>query len=257
MMGTRPRGLEESVLPHGWGDLLRQVVILVSVYIGYELVRGLVGVTGYRPFEDATRIIDMERHLHVFIEPTVQSWAITHAHWLLDLADFTYINAHMFVTAGALLFIYLRRNDSFYFVRNMFVIAMLIALIGYSVYPTAPPRLMPQWGFTDVIQQYTGVAIEHGAASEFINAYAAVPSMHVAFALMTGVPMARLVRHHWARVLWIAYAPFITFVVIVTANHFLTDAVLGALTAGCAALLARQLLQRVHPEAWAFAGLPS
>lgn len=256
-MRMRLQGLGRSALPHGWGDLFRQLAIFISVYIAYELVRGLVGVTGYRPFEDATRVIDMERHLHVFVEPTIQSWALTHVHWLVDVADFTYINAHTFVTAGALLFIYLRRNDSFYFVRNMFVIAMLIALIGYSVYPTAPPRLMPQWGFIDVIQQYTGVTVEHGAASDFINAYAAIPSMHVAFALMTGVPMARLVRHHWARVLWLAYAPFITFVVVVTGNHFFTDAALGALTAGCAALLARQLLQRVHPEEWAFAGLPS
>ena len=56
---------------------------------------------------------------------------------MLDLADWTYLNAHFAISAGALAFIYLRRNDSFYFVRNMFMIAMLIALIGYCVYPTA------------------------------------------------------------------------------------------------------------------------
>ena len=46
----------------------------------------------------------------------------------MDIADWTYLNAHYFVTLGALVFIYLRRNDSFYFVRNMFMIAMAIAL---------------------------------------------------------------------------------------------------------------------------------
>ena len=71
-------------------------------------------------------------------------------------ADWTYLNAHYFVTFGALVFIYLRRNDSFYFVRNMFVIAMGIALIGYWLYPTAPPRLLPEWGFTDSISQFPG-----------------------------------------------------------------------------------------------------
>ena len=72
----------------------------------------------------------------------------------MDIADWTYLNAHYFVTFAALVFIYLRRNDSFYFVRNMFMIAMGIALVGYALYPTAPPRLMPEWGFTDSISQF-------------------------------------------------------------------------------------------------------
>ena len=117
-----------------------------------------------------------------------------HAHWLLELADWTYLNAHFALSVGALAFIYLRRNDSFYFVRNMFMVAMLIALVGYCVYPTAPPRLMPQWGFTDSIQQFTGVNAEQGAGSVLLNAYAAVPSMHVCVALMIGLPMSRLVH---------------------------------------------------------------
>ena len=62
-----------------------------------------------------------------------------------------YLNSHFVVTIGALVYIYLRRNGSFYFVRNMFMIAMGIALVGYAVYPTAPPRLMPEWGFTDSV----------------------------------------------------------------------------------------------------------
>src|SRR5579862_271554 len=105
----------------------------------------------------------------------------------MDIADWTYLNAHYFVTIGALMFIYLRRNDSFYFVRNMFMIAMAIALVGYALYPTAPPRLDPEWGFTDSIRQLTGITVENGAGSAFVNAYAAVPSMHVCFALLVGM----------------------------------------------------------------------
>src|ERR1700691_1894359 len=176
----------DDYLPHGWLDALRPVLIFVVAYAGYEIVRGLVGLTGSKPFRDATRIIDFERTLHVFVEPNIQSWVMSHAHWLLDVCDWTYLNAHFALTVGALAFIYLRRNDSFYFVRNMFMIAMLIALVGYSVFPTAPPRLMPQWGFTDSIQQFTGVAVGHGVTGALINVYAAVPSMHVCFALMIG-----------------------------------------------------------------------
>ena len=143
-----------------------------GAYGAYEVVRGLVGVNGYKPFGDATRIIGFERSLHVFWEPAIQSWVMSHTHWLLDIADWTYLNAHFALTFGALAFIYLRRNDSFYFVRNMFMIAMLIALVGYSIFPTAPPRLMPEWGFTDAIQQATHVTVEHGVGGALLNAYA-------------------------------------------------------------------------------------
>ena len=141
------------------------LLLFVAAYVLYQLVRGLVGTAAaYKPFGDATRIIDLERALHVFVEPSIQAWA-RDAHWLMDIADWTYLNAHYFVTLGALVFIYLRRNDSFYFVRNMFMIAMAIALVGYALYPTAPPRLMPEWGFTDSISQFTGgpLHVDNGA----------------------------------------------------------------------------------------------
>lgn len=242
-------------LPRGWRDVLRQLALFAGAYAGYEIVRGLVGVHGYKPFGDATRIISFERSLHVFWEPSIESWVMGHAHWLLDIADWTYINAHFVVTIGALVFIYLRRNDSFYFVRNMFMIAMLIALVGYSVFPTAPPRLMPEWGFTDAVQQATHMTIENGAGGALLNAYAAVPSMHVCFALMIALPMSQLVRRRCFRILWRIYPAFIAFVVIATGNHYFTDVFLGALTAAIAALLSKQLLARARPELWTFSGI--
>jgi membrane-associated phospholipid phosphatase len=236
-------------------DLLRQIVLFMGALLLYDLVRGLVeDGNPYRPFGDAMRIIDVERTLHVFVEPSVQAWAIN-KHWLIDGADWVYVNGHFFVTFAVLAFIYARRNDSFYFVRNMFMIAMGLALIGYWLYPTAPPRLMPEWGFTDAISQFvtggTG-SIDTGAPKAFVNFYAAVPSMHVCFAVMIGGSMCRLTRWRPGKILWALYPLVITFVVVATANHFLTDVFLGALTAGFSALLAQRLLARARPDAWAF-----
>ena len=228
--------------------------MFAGAYLAYEAVRGLAGVGGYKPFGDATKVIDLERTLHIFWEPNIELWVTRHAHWLLDAADWTYINAHFALTIAALTFIYLRRNDSFYFVRNMFMIAMLIALVGYSVYPTAPPRLMPEWGFTDAIQQFTGVTVERGAGGALLNAYAAIPSMHVCFALMIGNSMSRLVGHRMLGICWRLYPLFIAFVVIATGNHYFTDVILGALTALVAALLSKQLLARARPDVWTFGG---
>ncbi len=238
--------------PNGWLDPLRQVSLFALAYLGYQVVRGLVAAGGPRPFGDATRIIDAERALHVFIEPRLQGWVTTHAHWLLDLADWSYLNAHVPLTGGALVFLYLCRNESFPFVRNMFLIAMLLALIAYAVYPTAPPRLMPQWGFTDSVRQFTGIDAERGVAALLLNPYAAVPSMHVCVALMIAGPMSRLARRRLSRLLWRAYPAWIVVVVLVTANHYLTDVVLGALTAVGAGVLARGLAARARPQTWAF-----
>ncbi len=250
-MRRRLRTIEARVLPRGWPDVLRQLLLFLLAYMLYQLVRAAVGGGGYKPFGDATKIINLERALHVFVEPSIQAWA-ANKHWLMDFADWTYLNAHYFVTIGALVFIYLRRNDSFYFVRNMFMIAMAMALVGYALYPTAPPRLLPEWGFTDSIQQFTGLTVEKGPGSALLNFYAAVPSMHVCFALMIGAPMMRLVSRWPAKLLWGLYPVLISFVVVATGNHYLTDVFLGAVTAGAAALLADRLLARARPDAWAF-----
>jgi membrane-associated phospholipid phosphatase len=246
--------IERRVLPHGWHDLARQILLFVGGYVLYQLVNGLIATGNpYKPFGDATKVIDLERGLHVFVEPGIQAWALN-KHWLIDAADWAYLYSHYVITVGVMAFIYFRRNSAFYFMRNMFIVAMMIALVGYAVFPTAPPDLMPEWGFTDAISQFFGTPhIDgSGAATAFVNIYAAVPSMHVCFAVMTGWPMARLARRRAAKIAWALYPAWITFVVVATGNHYLTDVFLGALTAGIAALVAKQLLARARPDVWAF-----
>jgi PAP2 superfamily len=246
--------IEARVLPHGWKDLARQLLLVVGAYVLYQLVNGFIA-TGNpaKAASDATKVIGLERALHVFVEPSIQSWAL-YKRWLMDAADWSYLYSHYVITVGALAFIYFRRNRSFYFVRNMFMIAMMIALVGYAVFPTAPPDLMPEWGFTDTISQLLGTphVDGNGATSALVNIYAAVPSMHVCFAVMTGWSMARLVRRRPAKVAWALYPLWITFVVVATGNHYLLDVFLGALTAGVAALLAKHALARLRPDIWTF-----
>jgi hypothetical protein len=126
------------------------------------------------------------------------------------------------------------------------------------VFPTAPPRFMPEWGFIDTVSDVTPVNVSHTSASmsALFNPYAAVPSMHVAFALMIGWPLARLARHSAVRILWSLYPFVMTFVIVVTANHFIADALLGALTAAASAYGARWLA-RARPGVWRFSAVPS
>jgi PAP2 superfamily len=256
-MGARARVQQARVLPRGWLDVLRQLSLFLSAFLVYDLVRALVeGGRATAAFEHARELIGIERALHVFVEPSVQAWA-SGSHLLMEVASWLYVNAQTSITIAALLYLYLRHNRSFYFVRNMIMIAMPLALLGYMLFPTAPPRFLPEWGFSDTVTDLTPVHIGHhsGSMLAMFNPYAAVPSMHVAFAVMIGWTLARLVRSSAARVLWLVYPFFMTFVIVATANHFILDALLGALTAAIAAYGASRLA-RVGPAAWRFSSAP-
>ncbi|MEI6447102.1 MAG: phosphatase PAP2 family protein [Actinomycetes bacterium] len=250
-MVERVRSIERKLLPKGLLDAVVQLGLFASCYLAYQVVRSTMGGTGAEAtaFWNATQLIQLEQALNIFVEPTVQAWSRSSG-TVIGFADWMYINSHYVITFGALVFIYFRRNPSFYFVRNMFVAAMLIALVGYALYPTAPPRLMPEWGFSDTIALTTGVKVDNEKASALVNLYAAVPSMHVCFALMVGGTMSLLVSRSWARWLWRFYPLLVTWVVVATGNHFLLDAVLGAMTALAAWAIARRLAS--VRGAWAF-----
>jgi membrane-associated phospholipid phosphatase len=245
------RALRSRLLPQGWADLLRQIFVFCGAYWLYRLVRGMVDGRAQAAFEHARQIVALERHAGVFVEPAVQAWA-SGREWLIDAASWTYLNSHFTITTVTLAFIYLARNEHFYFVRNMFTVAMGLALVGYLAFPTAPPRLMPEWGFTDSVSAFTGVT-SGSAVDALYNPFAAVPSMHVGFALMLGLTMARIARRRWAKALWCAYPAVVAFVVVVTANHWIFDAVTGALTAAISAVAAQLLFARARPHAWAWA----
>jgi membrane-associated phospholipid phosphatase len=255
-MLARARVLQARALPHGWLDALRQVSLFSAAYLAYRLVRGMVEGDANAAFAHARELISLERTLHLFVEPSIQAWASS-SHLVMVLTSWLYVNAQTSVTVCALLYLYMRHNRSFYFVRNMFMIAMAIALVGYAVFPTAPPRFLPEWGFIDTVSDVFGVNGAHASSSTvsaLFNPYAAVPSMHVAFSLVLGGTLSRLCRRRVSRVLWMLYPVLMTFVIIVTANHFIFDAVLGALTAAASAYGATWLA-RARPHAWRFSAL--
>jgi hypothetical protein len=241
-------------LPHGWRDLLKQIALFVIAYNAYQLVRGIVDGDPQRALANGTHVIHLERSLGTFFEPAFQQAFMTHQ-WVIDLANWMYFNSHFVVTTAFLVWLYLTRNDNFYFVRNMFLVAMGLALVGYALFPTAPPRMFPGAGFTDTIQAFTNTNQDSSFTSLLVNPYAAVPSMHIAFSLMVAVPAASLARTAWARALWFAYPMTVFFVILVTANHYWFDAAAGAAVACLAAVTARQLA-RVGPEAWAWREAP-
>ncbi|MGI8944798.1 MAG: phosphatase PAP2 family protein [Thermoleophilaceae bacterium] len=237
-------------LPHGWTDALRQLALFAGAYYIYRLVRGIVDGQAALAFENARTLVDVERTLGLFFEPGLQAWAQSQA-WIVTVANWMYVNSHFIITTTFLVWLYLARNHAFYYVRNMFMIAMGLALVGYLAFPTAPPRYMPEWGFNDTVASFVGEAAEQ-SANVLYNPFAAVPSMHVAFALMIAIPAIKLVRSRALKLVWSVYPVIVTFVVMITANHFWLDVALGALVAAISAWAASHALARARPEAWAW-----
>ena len=225
-------------LPKGMGRCRLQFLLFFLAYHGYQLVRGITdgGARRLRQRPAGDRPRALAGHL---LRARLPAGADRPHPWLIDFANFIYLNSHFVITPGFLVWLYLFRNEHFYFVRNMFMVAMGLALVGYALFPTAPPRLFPGDGFTDTIATFTGVAQDSETASLLVNKYAAVPSMHIAFSLMIAVPAAALSRHALARTLWSAYPLLVFFVIVATGNHFWFDAAAGAAVACLAALAAR------------------
>jgi hypothetical protein len=238
-------------LPRGWGDALRQLGLFVLADLCYETVRGVAEGRADAAFANAGRLVEVERATGTFFEPDLQS-ALLSEQWLIEAANWMYMNTHFVVTTAFLVWLYLFRNEAFYFVRNMFMVAMALALVGYTLFPTAPPRLLPEEGFVDTITDFSQVGHDSALVKLFVNPYAAVPSMHVAFALMISIPAFSISRHTISRVFWTLYPLLVLFVIVVTANHFWLDAAAGAAVAGAAAVVAHRLLAPVRPGSWSW-----
>ena len=192
-----------KVFPNGPLDVLRQIALFATAYYAYRLTRGAIddpqGAT--TAFQHARDLISIEQATGLFIEPTVQSWT---SGWgfATDVASWIYINAQTTICLAALIYIYLFHNERFYFVRNMFMVAMGIALIGYVLYPTAPPRFFPELGFQDTVSDFTGVDHNDVKVNALFNPYAAVPSMHCCNALLIGWSLAQMCTWRPAKVFW-------------------------------------------------------
>jgi membrane-associated phospholipid phosphatase len=247
--------LASRLTPRGPLDLARQWLLFAGAYYVYRLVRGIVDGHPNVAYQHARDVVDIERSVHLFIEQDVQAWAINHS-FFIHVSDWMYVNSHFLVTTTFLIWLYIARNHAYYFVRNMFMVSMVFALAGYVFFPTAPPRFLPEWGFQDTVADLFGKGASE-TASVLYNPYAAMPSMHVAFALMVAVPAARLTRLRWLKAVWFVYPLVVTFVVISTGNHFWMDAAVGSVVAGCSALIATTAFARAKPEAWAWRTAPA
>jgi membrane-associated phospholipid phosphatase len=248
MTGVREvRTRLEALLPRGWRDFWLQLAIFWAFFISYEGTRGISDGARDSAFRNADRIIDAQRDLGVFWELDVQRWALD-APGIVELtANQTYFACQFLISYGFMLWAYFRRNHAWYFMRNVLIVAGFLGLIGYVTYPTAPPRMFEELGFVDTIH---GEAVSHqtGIVATFANPYAAMPSLHTAYALIIGTSGFLVARHLITKIVWAGYPALVVFSIVATGNHWILDAVAGAFVALCAAMVGLALTRGVLPR---------
>jgi len=227
------------VLPRGWTDFGAQLSIWFGFYFAYLGARSLADRNPAQAFWNGWRVLSFEQRLtHSLVETTTQQ-VVSSSHALLTAAAWTYWNSEFTVVGLALLWVYLRHHERFVRFRNTVLLANILGLVGYVIWPTAPP-----WMFTTYFQD--GVNHSDGALAAFANPYAAMPSLHAADALIVGVFLVAVSRRWWVKTLWALWPAWVWFCVLATANHFVLD-VMAGIAVAIVSLLAVPQLARLRP----------
>jgi hypothetical protein len=207
--------------PRWWQELC----LVGAIYVIYSLIRNGAPEQVARGLQNARSIIRLEHVVGLDIESGTNAF-VASLPALAIPANYLYATLYLAVTISVLVWLYAVRPTEYRRARSVLLTMTLLALVGYWLFPLAPPRLMTGGGFVDTVRYFGiwGVAPSDPVVS-VSNQYAAMPSMHVGWALWSGITLACLARSPLLRVLGVCY-PVATFLVVVaTGNHFVLDAV--------------------------------
>lgn len=206
-----------------------EVGLVVLVYFVYDSSRGILGDGRRLAVQHAARVFDLERAVHLNVETHLQTVSAAFP-GLIDAFNVGYVTLHLGATITALIWLYRRQLHWGYVrLRTALVAASCVALLGFALLPTAPPRLTGI-GLADTVSRGT-VNLNSASLHLLYNPYAALPSVHTAYATLVGLALFTYGRGRGARFLGIAYPVWVAVEVMATGNHFLVDVIAGALLA--------------------------
>ncbi len=230
---------------HRW---VLETAIGIGLYLLYDELRSQAAGSGRIALRHAHDVIALERALGLYHEHRIQQafidWPAFISTW-----NIYYGTVHFVMPVVALVTMWRRAPQRYVRWRNILLLMLIIGLIGFWTYPLMPPRLMPtRFGFVDTAAQFfnfgpqqrvvlvRGVPSAEGRAA-FGNLFAAMPSLHVGWATWSSLALFPVVRSRIARVGLVLYPMLTTFAIVITANHWILDAVGGWLALGAAWLL--------------------
>lgn len=231
--------------PLRWWCELLLALIFYGVYSFVRNTQGSALVSRAVAEANAFRVITVERFLGIYHELWLQQLFIGDQLWIV-VWNLFYGTFHFVVTAAVLVFLFRRFPERYRVWRNALAVTTALALIGFAMYPLLPPRLLPSsYGFIDSLEVYGSLwSFDSGSMQVISNQYAAMPSLHFAWSLWSGLALFPVLRRSWTKVVALLYPVLTLMAIIITANHFLLDAIAGATALGLGWVLGRAMYRR-------------
>ncbi|MEV2195552.1 bifunctional glycosyltransferase 87/phosphatase PAP2 family protein [Streptomyces phaeochromogenes] len=233
-------------------NLLLELLLIRVGYSAYQQVRlAATGGTNAGGRATAEEHGEQVHAIEKFLQIDVERWvnhAVVDVPWLQSFFDFYYTSFHFVVPLSVLGILYVRRPAEYRWARAALGFATLFALVGFWLYPLAPPRLMPGLGFIDTVHGVQDFSQpDYGTLTALTNQYAAMPSLHFGWSLWCGLVIAILAPKWWMKALGLLHPLFTVSAIVATANHWVLDAAGGAAVVGAGFALT-YLLQGPRPR---------
>lgn len=230
---SAPEGAPAQLRARWWVELLT-IAWLCWVY---DAVNDLAPLRLGVALRHGRDVLSLERSLGIDPERSLDHWLAGHHMLAIVLSDY-YDNAHFLVTLGLLGYLYWRRADLYRPLRSTLVLINVIGFAVFWLYPVAPPRLLG--GFTDVVASTHAFGSWHtGSLASEANQLAAMPSLHIAWALWCTMALWQMSSRTWLRVLAVVYPCMTAFAVLSTGNHYVLDMLGGAATMAVSVAIVR------------------
>lgn len=246
--------LRDGHVIYWWAEML----CIGLFYILYSAVRNADRIKTVAAYTNAKQLMSWQHTLGIDHELTINQWAL-HFKPLVVAANYFYGSMHFVVTIGVGIYLFRKWPEDYPRWRNTIGIATAVALIGFRFWPLMPPRLldtMPHadYSFVDTLAKYPTLwTFNSGAMKKLSNQYAAMPSVHCAWALWCACALVPRVKRTWAKLLAAIYPVLTVSVIVITANHYFLDAVGGFAIFGFGYVVARLITRAgrgpaINPE---------
>jgi hypothetical protein len=210
-----------------WWKIGRELLYVGLFEYLYELIRGSVVQSGALATRHALWVVDLEQSLGLFQERRIQS-VFLHSHGLVQVFNLYYGGTHFLVPAATLIWLAVRHPPAYLRARTLLAVTTAVGFVCFWLFPVAPPRLLPlRYDIVDTIRHLSGSRVEASLMDRAGNAYAALPSLHMAWAVWCTLALYPLLRRRWTRVVAVAYPILTGLVVVATGNHFVLDCIAG------------------------------
>ncbi|MBF8267666.1 MAG: phosphatase family protein [Dehalococcoidia bacterium] len=217
-------------MPRGYAlglQVLREVILMVAAYYAYSITKNLVHPSPIaEAFRNASSVVTLERALGIFQENNLQRWLLEEERGVVLFFNWVYTLGFFPVMAITAVVFFVKDRDTYYKVRSIMLVSFVLGVIIFAIFPLAPPRFMGDLGFVDTIQALGPGQYTSGSELISYNRYAAMPSMHFAWAFLLSMAWAST-PYIWAKIAAVVYQTLMAGAVVITGNHYFLDVIVA------------------------------